>query len=223
MTQTNFSSRLPLALVWCFLVWPHAATSQQRFEFSCSTFPPNTSEAELVRRFGAANVHTGPVAGGGAEGEYTQGTLMFSEAIDAKVEILWKDSESKNAPSLVWIDGSRSRWRSPEGITLGSHLKMVERVNRRPFHMAGFGFDGSGTVIAWSGGRLAAPDGAGCRMRLSLDNRFETASVSNDPGAIRALSRQVMGDRQYFSSGHPAMQALDPQVYRMFLEYDHVN
>lgn len=222
-TQTRLSSRLGFAFVWCVLNWPHTAISQQRLEFSCSTFSPDTSEAQLVRQFGSANVRTGPVAGGGAEGDYTQGTVMFPETIDAKVEILWKNRESKSAPSLVWIHGSRSRWRSPEGITLGSHLNMVERVNRRPFRMAGFGFDGSGTVTSWSEGQLAAPDGAGCRMRLSLDNRFETAPVSNDAGAIRALSRQVMGDRQYFSSGHPAMQALNPQVYRMLLEYDHLN
>ena len=222
-SRTRFSSGLPLVLLWCFVVWPHPATPQRRLEFSCATFSPDTSEAELIRQFASANVRTGPVAGGGAEGEYTQGTLMFPETIDAKVEVLWKNREAKSAPSLVWINGSQSRWRSPEGITLGSQLKMVERVNRRPFRMAGFGFDGSGTVVSWSGGRLTGPDGAGCRMRLSLNDPFETPRASNEIAARQALSRQVMGDRQDFSSGHPAMQALDPQVYRMFLEYDHLN
>jgi len=219
-TQARYLFRLLQALCLWFVLCPYTATSQERLEFSCSTFSPDTSEAGLVRQFGSGNVRTGPVAGGGAEGEYTEGTLMFPEAMDAKAEILWKNRASKSEPSLIWIVGARSRWRSPEGITLGSDLKMVERVNRRPFRMAGLGFDGSGTVISWSRGRLAGPDEAPCRMRLSLDERFQPATGPNAVAAIRALSRQVMGDRQDFSSGHPAMQALNLRVYRMFLEYD---
>ena len=170
-------------------------------------------------RFGSEYVQTGPVAGGGAEGDYTQGTVMFGETSNAKVEILWKVLESKSAPYLVWITGRQSRWRSPEGITLGTDLRTIERINRRPFRMAGFDFDGSGTVISWGGGRLAVPDSTGCKMRLSLDLRYEPAGGTPITADRAALNRQVEGDR-YFSSGHPAIQALNPRTYKMFLQYD---
>jgi hypothetical protein len=218
--RSRFSFCLILGLAGCFAARPQTATSQRVLDFSCSTFPATTTEEELVRRFGSDYVRSGPVAGGGAEGEYTQGTILFPETIDAKVEILWKVRELKRAPYLVWIVGRQSRWRSPEGITLGTDLRTVERVNRRPFRMAGFGFDGSGTVISWAGGRLAVPDSAGCRMRLGLDLRFEPAIGTSTTADRATLSRQVTGDRQYFSSGHRAMQTLNPRTYKMFLEYD---
>ena len=215
----RFSFYLILALAACFFVWPKKATSQRLLVFSCSTFPADTTEAKLIEQFGSENVRTGRVAGGGAEGEHTQGTVMFAETIDAKVEILWKDRESKRAPSLVWISGSRSRWRSREAITLGTDLRTVERVNGRPFRMAGFGFDGSGTVLSWAGGRLEAQASAGCKMRLGLDRLSEPAAATSTTSERRVLINRVMGDRS-FSSGHPAMQALNPRAYKMFLEYD---
>src|SRR5262245_41902241 len=47
--------------------------------FSCATFPADATEAQLVERFGSRNVRTALVEGGGAEGERTEGTIMFGD------------------------------------------------------------------------------------------------------------------------------------------------
>jgi hypothetical protein len=203
------------AIVSCLVVCAPTSTAQPRLEFSCATFPATATESMLRERFGADHVRTGPVEGGGAEGEFTEGTVMFGESSDAKVEILWKNRPSKSVPFLVWITGQRSRWRSPDGISLGTDLKAVERANRRPFRMFGFGFDGSGTVASWNEGRLAASTSAACRMRLSLG----TGSIENYEAARLRAYEQVAGDK-VFSSGHPAIQKLNPRVYKMFLDYE---
>ena len=189
--------------------------AQQPLTFSCAVFSPEASEADLVSLFGRDNVHSAPVQGGGAEGEYTPGTVLFASRPEAKVEILWKQPELKRGPLHVWITSrdSASPWRTPEGISIGTDLRTVERLNGRPFRLFGFGFDGSGTVADWSGGRLAAPDVAPCRMRLSLE-----PPPGPMPDSISRRYPQVAGDR-LFSSGHPVMQMIGPRVYKLFLEY----
>jgi hypothetical protein len=90
--------------------------------FSCSTFALDESKADLVARFGAENVTTAPILGGGAEGDYTEGTILFASGSNSRVEILWKDREAKQNPELVRVQGEQSRWRSLEGISLGTDL-----------------------------------------------------------------------------------------------------
>ncbi len=187
-----------------------AAAASRTLEFSCRTFPPTVSENALMELFGRDHVRTALVDGGGADGEQTPGTVLFPEEPNAKVQILWKLKEPKTNPFLVWIEGSSSRWRTPEGISFGTDLHTIERINRRPFRMAGFGFDGSGTVTSWTNGQLNTR-GTGCQMQVSLG--FEPASAH-----AKFISRQVIGDHD-FSSGHPAMQELNPRVYKMFIDY----
>ena len=88
--------------------------------FSCSTFPPNETEADLVKRFGAEKVTNALIEGGGAEGEMNPGTVLFAGRVDEKVEIFWKDKEAKRNPDWINIQGGTSRWRSPDGVTLGT-------------------------------------------------------------------------------------------------------
>ena len=67
--------------------------------------------------------------------------------------------------------------------------------------------------MSWASGLLEQQAGAGCRIRarLSIGDRVERESVGPWYG-------QVRGETE-FSSGHPAMQALNPAVYEVFVEY----
>ena len=67
--------------------------------------------------------------------------------------------------------------------------------------------------MSWSGGRLDSQNTATCRVRLRVGPDWDGV----DP-VISALINQLGGEAEY-SSGHPAMQALDPSVYEMFLQY----
>lgn len=181
--------------------------------FSCETFSPAVSAAQLQKRFGAKHVQTAPVPWGGAEGDYNEGTVLFGDDPSARVEIFWNDAAVKRMPEWVSVRGDRSRWRTPAGITLGTDLRKIETLNGRPFRLLGFGTDVSGTVMSWSGGRLSAQDTPDCRVRLRLSVPSEATGNGRNP-----LFLQLTGERE-FSSGDPSMQSLNPAVYELLLQY----
>lgn len=195
-----------------------AAQSKNRLpDFSCATFSPDENQDDLAARFGTENVITAPILGGGAEGEYNEGTVLFADSSDSRAEIFWKDKAAKRKPEWIRVQGEQSRWRSPAGVVLGTDLQTIERLNRRPFRLAGFGFDGAGAVLSWAGGRLEMPRGSDCELRIWLRPK----DSADDPLRLatkQRLANQVAKDGNY-SSSHPAMQALNPRVYKMILLY----
>jgi hypothetical protein len=44
--------------------------------------------------------------------------------------------------------GGACEWKAAHGITLGTSLVQLERLNRHPFTLAGFGWDYGGRVLA---------------------------------------------------------------------------
>jgi hypothetical protein len=94
------------------------------------------------------------------------------------------------------------------GISLGTTLQELERLNGRPFKLAGFGWDYSGVVIDWAGG--------------SLDSSLAGVKLYLDPGPAAYESTtysQVLGDREYSSDLAP-MQQLTPRVYQIFVDFE---
>jgi len=182
--------------------------------FSRSTFPPDESETTLVAQFGRENVTDELIEGGGAEGDRNEGTVLFARSSDMRAEIFWKDKVAKQKPEWVRISGLQNRWRSPEGITLGTDLRAVEKLNRHPFRLAGLGFDGAGTVMSWQGGRLEVPSNSECMLRIPL-----RPSYNVEPSATEARLTNEVALGWGYSSGHPAMQELNPHVYLMMLVY----
>jgi hypothetical protein len=180
-------------------VVPTLATS---LELSCSVFPMDTSESDLIARFGAGNVTSAPVIG--LDDGPSEGTVLFPDRADARLEILWDRRETKRRPAWIMVKGEHSRWRTTNGITLGTDLLTLEQANRRPFRLAGLQSEGQGAVISWAGGRLEAPDTDGCRVTIYMGLRYDGTEDF-------ALMRQVGSSREY-SSGHPAMQKLNPRV-----------
>jgi hypothetical protein len=91
-------------------------------------------------------------------------------------------------------------------------LKTIERRNGRPFRLRGFTGEGyPGRIISWGSGRFKSATAAGCTVSIFL---LPTDDTEVDP----LLGRQLgLGE---FSSGHPAMQALNPRVYQMVVNRD---
>jgi hypothetical protein len=177
--------------------------------FACgSVFRPDITVANLEERFGAPMVQDREISIG--EGDYVRGTAVFPGTAD-QLEILWQGAD-RRSPSRIIVNQSGSRWATPEGIKVGTALRDIERMNRRPFRLLGFGWDYTGTVMSWSGGHLERGDTESCRLRVRL--RPTAADLEHN------LSyRQVIGDRE-FSSGHPAMQDLNPRIYEMWLDFE---
>src|SRR5579863_3835749 len=67
----------------------------------------HTTRVDLVRMYGAANVVDHDVD---VDEEVQSATLLFPEDPERRVEILWKDPNTKTAPESADILGRKSRW-----------------------------------------------------------------------------------------------------------------
>jgi hypothetical protein len=92
-------------------------------------------------------------------------------------------------------------------------LQDIERRNGWPFRLRGLtGPEGLGVIRSWGQGRLRDAGDDGCRLRISLQS-------SGDRPIDPALYRQVSRGSD-FSSGHPAMQAINPRVASLWVAHD---
>jgi hypothetical protein len=165
-----------------------------------------SSEAELRQRYGTAALDSVRIELG--EGETAPGTVLYPGDSLQRIEILWRDTLNRRGPARLVLRGSRSRWQVGPGVSLGTSLKDLERLNGGPFMLAGFAWDYAGVITDWKGGAL---DSLLARVKLYLD-----------PGASQYQSpaySQVLGDRDY-SSGSAAMQQLDPKVSQIFVDFE---
>ena len=144
------------------------------------------------------------------EGSYALGTLIFPGSQN-EIQVFWQDPLSQQSLRKVRVSGSHSSWQSRKGLELGLDLKSIESINRKPFRLAGFGFDYSGTVTSWESGSLQDTSDETCRLVV----RFG-ADFSKVPWALIVEHGNVQGDRIY-SSGHPTMQLLNPTVRQLAL------
>ena len=93
---------------------------------------------------------------------------------------------------------------------MGTTLKELERLNGKPFELAGCCFDYGGSVVSFSDGKLASFVGGSGGLRLFLDVRTD--------GLTRQEADAVTGDRT-ISSSHPVMQKINPRVWVMRLDF----
>lgn len=163
------------------------------------------SEADLSERYGA-EVDSARIQIG--EGETMPGVVLFNGDSLRRAEIIWRDTVNHRRPARLILRGSKSEWRTDGGISLGTTLHELERLNGRAFTLAGFGWDYGGVITDWAGGTLA---GRLAGTTLYLDpgpGQYESAEYS-----------QVLGDRDYSSAAAP-MQRLDPKVAQIFMDFE---
>lgn len=177
------------------------------FEVSCTTVHASTSRADLVARFGAANIVDDQVYVG--EGSYEPATILFGNSPERRAEFIWT-TPARRVLRFMRISGDKSQWRTPQGLTVGLDLAQVERLNRRPFQLSGFGWDYGGTTTSWSGGVLAQAELPSCTVWA----RFATGDRLTEEES--RLVGQVQRD-EAFSSGHPGMQAAHARVSQIGL------
>jgi hypothetical protein len=172
---------------------------------------PDTSEGALRRYFGPAQVRREMIDVG--EGELEDGSVIYPNAPRSTILVLWKDSVGRRIPSSVRLR-DRSRQVIYDGIRVGTTLKALERLNGRPFQLAGFDFDYSGTVTSWLGGSLETIGGPACEIKVRL-----LPVLPKSPSRKQlAAGEATEGDRD-FKSSDPNMQFLNPRAYEVLLIY----
>jgi hypothetical protein len=178
---------------------------------------PNSSESELRRLLGAAQIRQGKIQGG--EGYACDGSIIFPNDPTRKANIIWKDVARRAIPFSVEVNGSehpKSIWKTEEGIRLGTTLKEIEKLNGRPFKLLGFHWDYGGTVVSWEGGRLEkfqTKEPSGHRLILRLEYDLTDQSITEEE------SGHVSGDKELISSD-AVLQKLNPKVYQMDYRFD---
>jgi hypothetical protein len=173
----------------------------------------HTTRRDLVRMYGAANVVDQDVDVG--EGETQPGTVVFPRDPQRSITILWQDFPRMTLPASAQIEGRSSRWHAVHGISLGTSLRELEKLNGQPFHLSGFGWDYSGTVLSWNKGSLSRGlgefGGGHGRLIVRLDSRAESRLSAEEQS-------QVDGDRDILSD-QPVMQKLNPRAYEIIWEF----
>jgi hypothetical protein len=147
-----------------------------------------TSEADLIRRFGAANVKRDSI--NTVESEMIAGTVLFPDDSTRRLEIVWDDSTMYTRPGWARAWGTGNRWTVAPGVRVGTPMAEVERLNGKPFTFSGFSWDYGGNVHAWEGGQLEALWSAG-PARVS-----PTFDLPDDVTLPEAEANRIMGDRE---------------------------
>lgn len=165
-----------------------------------------TNEKALVAIYGKDRVKPHFVELG--EGMACRGTKVLFDNGES-LEITWRDDKTRTG--VVSINVVGRRWKTREGVHFGIRLKQLEKINGKPFTLAGFEFDYAGTVLSWNGGGLAAPmpqkSNARVIIRL-MPNQADYSRVTPEEGS------SVGGDRDFLSS-HPIMRKLNPRAYQL--------
>ena len=164
----------------------------------------DASEASLRAKFGDANVSADSIELG--EGERALGTTLFAADSTRRLYILWKDTVARAQPSVVYVRNG-SKWRVHPGAGIGTDLRAIERLNGKPFVLYGFGWDYSGTVATFDGGRLDS-------LWLPATGRIVLVRLSPDLPNTDSLYSEVLGEREYSSSTR-GMQNVNPKVYEI--------
>lgn len=173
---------------------PAAADTQDNFQqqkrdtLACDgPFAKDTSHERLVAAFGAKNVTFREV--NAAEGSKEKATVLFDDDPTRRIVVFWHDEKNRAKPVSLRVSAP-SLWVGPGGIGNGMKLTEVEKLNGKPFKLAGFDWDGGGFVRELDG-RLKSPPG-GCNLTI----RFEPGIANPLP----AKYAEITGDKLVASS-----------------------
>ena len=141
--------------------------------------------------------------------------MLFASDPTRRALVLWRDPETRTGPESVLIRGERSVWKTDKGITLGTPLATLRRINGRPLTVIGFGSDVGGTLLDSDGGKLTelGRPGGDRLIGRTLVLRLEPDPSLRDSPAYE----QAIGDRELSSDSDP-MRTLNPRVFQLIVD-----
>ncbi|MCF7786122.1 MAG: hypothetical protein K9N47_08365 [Prosthecobacter sp.] len=149
---------------------------------------PGMTATDIERVYGRQNLKLQKIPG--AEGEEIDGAKLFA-GTDRELEIVWDpDTDKKQVVFDIRVLGKA--WKFDNGLKSGMTVEEIEKINGKPFKIAGFDWDYGG-YANFEGGKL---DG-----KVSI--RF-SPSTENVP-------EYLIGDKQ-LSSTDKKLRAAKPLV-----------
>lgn len=140
------------------------------------------SERQLGAIFGKDNVQTERIMVD--EGEsWENATFVFRDTKN-EIQVSWQDEQSLRGPRKVGIYRAGTNWRTPEGITIGTTLSDLNRINGKALSITGFGWEYGG-LVSFNKGKLA---------------KYKDGTLTIKVVAGAELPARFIGDEAYFSS-----------------------
>jgi hypothetical protein len=197
-------ARLSFALLCaCLVATP--ALAKDKTAFSCTgVFGPDSSEALLIKTYGADNVVTGMVPG--VEGEDMLATTVFPNDPDKTMQFGWQDEEKRQTVSFVDLPPSID---GPGGVHVGMPVADVLAINGKPFNIGGFWWDYGGYAQI-DQGTLANADDAACFLSL----RFSPSDDYPQDLDVSSVSGEVT-----IPSDEPLLEKLDTRLSVVSVSY----
>jgi len=172
---------------------------------ACSgAFAKNSSHIRLAQIFGAQNVTFTEVDG--PQNTKLQASVLYPKDPKRHLEVLWINERSRANTSLIAING-QSTWTGPKGLHLGLPIAAVEKLNGKPFQIAGFDQDNPGAALDWQDGALGKIPG-GCKMSVRL---------VPDPKASEEARKEASGAT--LMSSDAVVRAVKPTVAEILIGY----
>lgn len=140
------------------------------------------SAESLMQRYGDEAVLDKELFTGVEDITY-QGVVLLPKSPEWRIEIGFTDETMRRVSRLTLIDSKTSHW-NVAGVTLGSTLAEVQKINGKPFLIREFFTDGGGFVVDWKGGALDRALPGGCTIGL----RFGKGRDMNAPAGDRISS-----------------------------------
>jgi hypothetical protein len=182
-----------------------AKTATPSNTVACSgAFAKNSSHIRLAQIFGLQSVTFTEVDG--PENTKLMASVLYPKDPKRHLEVLWSNDTSRSGTRLIVING-QSTWAGPKGLHLGLPLAALEKLNGKPFPIAGFDQDNPGQALDWQGGALDKLPG-GCKVGVRLA-----------PDAKASADAKSAAGGKSLTSNDAAMHAVNPKVAEIIIGY----
>jgi hypothetical protein len=182
-----------------------AKTAAPSHAVTCGgTFAKNSSHLKLAQVFGPLNIAFTEVDG--PQNTKLMASVLYPKDPKRHLEVLWNNEAARSDTRLVVING-QSTWSGPKGLRLGLPIAALEKLNGKPFPLAGFDQDNAGTALDWQGGALTLMPG-GCKIGIRL---------TADPKATEEARNAAAG--KSLMSSDALVRAVNPKIAEIIIGY----
>jgi len=165
-----------------------------------------SSERQIMQHFGKKNTES--TIKSFFKGKRLLATVVYPGTKN-ELTFFWKD-EQKSQCFEILVSAESERWKTAEGIRVGTTLSELNRANGNSFEYAGFDWTYGGTVSNWQGGKLPnwfKPVLASADEKFSINHRgrrfFQSDEAPQSENQMMVTSfRLIVGweNRREFSS-----------------------
>lgn len=159
----------------------------------------NFTEADIIKAYGKENVSRQEISMG--EGEVATSTVIFPKT-DNEIFISWQLDKPFQVITEVLIENEQSPWGTSQGVSIGTTLEELVKINGKDFQFAGFEWDYSGYTNDWQDGRIE-----------------KNLAVFLEPTNPDAVYPDLLGD-SLFPSNNPKAKAANLKVRSMIIRFD---